>query len=60
MNLFGGGQQTQAPAPTPQIDEARTAVEENMRKRRMQGRAATMLASATDEAPTAKRDVMGE
>jgi hypothetical protein len=57
--LFGGGSKPQAPTPTPQVDEARMRVEETLRQRRMKGRAATMLSSADEEAPTAKRNVMG-
>lgn len=52
-NLFGKSR-TPAPQPTPQIDEAKQTVDENMRKRLMRGRAASML-TAAPQADVAKR-----
>lgn len=59
MNLFGGKQSTPAPAPTPQIDEARTNVEALKRQSQMRGRAAAMLTTGAVNAPVAQRATTG-
>lgn len=58
MNLFSRRRKAAEPAPSPQLDEVQSGIEALLRQRMMQGRAATMLASA-QAAPTAQREVMG-
>ena len=57
MNLFSRPK-PQASTPPPDYDEARQKVDENLRARRMRGRAAAMLSDG-GTAPTAMRQVTG-
>lgn len=56
MNMF----KKPAPdsTPSPQVDEVQGGIDNILRQRLMQGRAATML-SAGGAAPTAQRQVLG-
>jgi hypothetical protein len=59
MNLFGGGSKTPPPAPIPTLDDARSRVDEMKRASQMRGRAAAMLTTAGQQAPTAQRMTTG-
>jgi hypothetical protein len=60
MNLFSPKKpEAPAPAPRPEFDEARQRVDEQVRQRRMRGRAQAMLTQQGEQAPTATRQVTG-